>query len=165
MPQLDPSFFASQLFWLAICFGILYGATAYGIAPRMQSLLERREKLIHTMVSETEAAHSKADNLKNDFERLLETARHRAHDFIVQAVYKVTAETTQAKKTSAESFQKKIKEAEQRLEGRKSGFLVEMDKAADELAKTMVDKILGRANGAPSLSSQSRVSRSRAKKQ
>ncbi|MBT7451768.1 MAG: F0F1 ATP synthase subunit B', partial [Rhodospirillaceae bacterium] len=44
MPQFDPSTFSSQLFWLLICFVVLYWVISKFAIPRIGDILEQRER-------------------------------------------------------------------------------------------------------------------------
>ena len=46
MPQLDPEFWISQIFWLTITFGILYLVLSKFILPKISSNLELRKSKI-----------------------------------------------------------------------------------------------------------------------
>lgn len=42
MPQFDPASFTSQLFWLAICFGLIYFSMSQIFLPRIRDILRKR---------------------------------------------------------------------------------------------------------------------------
>jgi F-type H+-transporting ATPase subunit b len=58
MPQLDPSSYISQVFWLFISFSLLYLFVKYWFLPRIQSSFVARETKINKLIAE-------AENLKN----------------------------------------------------------------------------------------------------
>ena len=43
MPQLDPTYLISQLFWLSLCFGLFYFVIRSFIVPTLQQILEGRD--------------------------------------------------------------------------------------------------------------------------
>lgn len=47
MPQFDPSSFSSQLFWLAVCFGIIYFSMSKVFLPRIRDILKDRHNQIN----------------------------------------------------------------------------------------------------------------------
>ncbi|MDP3458317.1 MAG: ATPase, partial [Hyphomonas sp.] len=65
-PAFDPTWFASQLFWLAITFGLLYYLMARVIVPRIGGILEDRSDRIVGDLAE-------ASRLKEESERVIET--------------------------------------------------------------------------------------------
>lgn len=46
MPQFDPHYFSSQIFWLTICFAILYYFVSNIILPRIRDILKERKSVI-----------------------------------------------------------------------------------------------------------------------
>jgi F-type H+-transporting ATPase subunit b len=48
MPQLDPTHFLSQLFWLALTFFVLYAVVSLIITPKMENIFERRNRRLST---------------------------------------------------------------------------------------------------------------------
>ena len=46
MPQLDPTYWASQAFWLILVFSILYISISKFYLPKIKNNLENREKKI-----------------------------------------------------------------------------------------------------------------------
>ena len=46
MPQLNPEFFASQIFWLIISFAILYVVMAKFALPKIADVIESRRDII-----------------------------------------------------------------------------------------------------------------------
>ncbi|MFN7901771.1 MAG: hypothetical protein ACK5O1_02930 [Holosporales bacterium] len=46
MPQFDPASFASQLFWLAVCFSLLVVLVTFVLLPRVEAALAFRERAI-----------------------------------------------------------------------------------------------------------------------
>ena len=60
MPQLDPTWFASQLFWLAITFAVLYTVLARAVLPPLQNIVARREGTIEGDIASAEALKEQA---------------------------------------------------------------------------------------------------------
>ena len=46
MPQFDPTYFASQLFWLYACFIVLFILLSVFAMPKIGAVLEERQKRI-----------------------------------------------------------------------------------------------------------------------
>ena len=54
MPQLNPEFWVSQIFWLIITFGILYVVLSKFILPKISSNLELRKSQIQENIETAE---------------------------------------------------------------------------------------------------------------
>ncbi len=67
MPQLDFSTYLSQIFWLAVCFTLLYCFIKFWFYPRMQRTLRQRQELTQSLVEDAKNLKIKADELHNAY--------------------------------------------------------------------------------------------------
>ena len=63
MPQLNPEFWLSQIFWLIIFFGFLYFLIHKFFSPKLFSLIDQRADFLKSLINETE-------NNKNQIQKL-----------------------------------------------------------------------------------------------
>ena len=61
MPQLDPSTFGSQLFWLLVCFGALYLVLSFIVIPRIDKTLAARAETLEGNLAEAENLRVQAE--------------------------------------------------------------------------------------------------------
>ncbi len=85
MPQLDPSSFASQLFWLVVIFSTFYLLMSRWIAPRIHDVLEKRHSQIAHDLAQSEKLKDEAEKAKSDYEKTLMEAKERATSAIDEA--------------------------------------------------------------------------------
>ena len=78
MPQLDPSSFGSQLFWLAITFSVLFLVLTYFILPRIGSTLEARQSRLQGDFDAAERMSEEAKQALEAYEEALSEARVNA---------------------------------------------------------------------------------------
>ena len=97
MPQLDPSTFGTQLFWLGICFVALYGVMALIVLPRISSTLQARASQLDDDLAEAEALREKAETALAAYEEALAEARSRALTLAQNMRAEVQAETDRQK--------------------------------------------------------------------
>ena len=97
MPQLDPSTFGTQLFWLGICFVALYGVMALIVLPRISSTLQARAAQLDDDLAEAEALREKAEMALAAYEEALAEARSRALTLAQDMRAEVQAETDRQK--------------------------------------------------------------------
>lgn len=67
MPQLDPTWFPSQLFWLAVSFVALYAIVSLFISPRVGGVLKAREQAINEAIALAEKLKKEAAGTRGDF--------------------------------------------------------------------------------------------------
>lgn len=143
LPQFDPTWFPSQLFWLAVTFFVLYLFFSKKTLPEISSVIENRRNHIRSDLDMAEKLTADAEAVQAAYENGLQSARDQAH----QAVTDV--ETTMKAKGAAEyeAFRKRseaaIDAAEKRIEGAKADAMDDMNTIAAEVAAEAVKKIIG----------------------
>src|SRR4029453_8758849 len=80
MPQLAqlPEIWWSQLFWLAVVFGIIFFAIGLGMLPKIQSRVDTREKKIAEDVELPEAPRAAAEETEAPWRERMDAARAEA---------------------------------------------------------------------------------------
>ena len=74
MPQFNPSSFTSQLFWLAICFGLVYLSMSKIFLPRIRDTLKNRSKNINDNTSFASKIQNQIDEINITSKDLRETS-------------------------------------------------------------------------------------------
>jgi F-type H+-transporting ATPase subunit b len=154
MPQLDPTWFASQLFWLAICFVALYAILSRLVLPPIQDILARRQQ---TMTSDIETAQSlkgQAEQARLDYERALAEARDRAQQLLNDTAAEQKAKSEKASKEFERQIEQKLATASAKIAAKKAEMINELTPTAAELTAMIVEKLTQRA---PSNDQVSRV--------
>ena len=75
MPQLEPSSFISQIFWLTITFLSLWFVMSYFIVPRIASIIDERRQKIDTDIQKAEKVNQNALNILSRYEAMIEKAK------------------------------------------------------------------------------------------
>lgn len=78
MPQLDPTFFGSQLFWLAVSFVVFYFLMSKLALPRVASVLQQREDKIQGDLDAAARARDEAKAALAHYEKSIADARAAA---------------------------------------------------------------------------------------
>ncbi len=97
MPQLDPSTFGSQLFWLLLCFGALYLVLSFIVIPRISKTLATRTETLEGNLAEAEKLRGQAETALKAYEDALAEARSRALALAQEMRAEVQAETDRQK--------------------------------------------------------------------
>jgi F-type H+-transporting ATPase subunit b len=93
LPQLDPTWFAAQLFWLAVSFVALYLVLSRGILPAVQQTIETRESTIRADLDNAAVLKTQAATAQEHYEAALAKSR--------QESARMLAEVTQSVKEKA----------------------------------------------------------------
>ena len=80
MPQIEqlPFIFFSQLFWLAVVFGIIFFVIGRGMLPKVQSTVDEREKTIAQDLEQAQAARAAAEETEEAWRARMDAARAEA---------------------------------------------------------------------------------------
>jgi F-type H+-transporting ATPase subunit b len=96
VPQLDPTWFASQLFWLFVCFTILYLLLSRLVLPPLQNVIASRKEVIENDVYAAQDLKLKAEEAKLSYETILIKSREEARDLINKAMMDSKAQAEEA---------------------------------------------------------------------
>ncbi len=145
MPQLDPTWFASQLFWLAVTFLTLYIVLARIILPPLMGIMTQRKETVEGDLATAQTLKSQAEEAKELYERTLAEARARSQQLLMDAMQEQKTRSEQANKELDSQIAKKLSDAESRITAKKQELLTALKPAATELAQVIVDKLVQHA--------------------
>ena len=76
MPQLDPSSYASQIFWLVVTFVILYLLMWKVALPRVSALLRERQERIDDDLEKASRLKAEAEEQRRHWSEALQRVAH-----------------------------------------------------------------------------------------
>ena len=85
MPQLNPEFWFSQIFWLVVTFGILYLVLSKLILPKISSNLESRKSQILENIEAAEKQRIDSENKIKEFEKIILDSKNKAKNYLNEA--------------------------------------------------------------------------------
>lgn len=143
LPQFDPTWFASQIFWLAITFVVLYVFFAKKTLPEISGVIENRKNHIQADLESAEKITAEADEVQNAYQEGLNKAQSDAAD----AIKKVESNAKAKAEKAIDDFKHKsdvaLKETEKRIEASKLVAMDDMSDVAAKAAAQAVEKIIG----------------------
>ena len=141
MPQLDPSTFGTQLFWLGICFVALYGVMALIVLPRISSTLQARASQLDDDLAEAEALREKAETALAAYEEALAEARSRALTLAQNMRAEVQAETDRQKAELDAKLAEQAQAAEAAMSKARDEAMLGLSDAAAAIVGDVMDAI------------------------
>src|SRR4249919_3792299 len=95
MPQITQlsSIFASQLFWLAVFFGLIFFVIARGMAPKIRSTVVARDDKVADDLAKAQAARAAADETEVAWRARMDAARADAARLAQEAKQESARET------------------------------------------------------------------------
>lgn len=92
MPQLDPSSYANQVFWLLVTLGVIYWALSRIALPRISAVLANRQGAMTGDLMAAEELKQKARDAEAAYERALAEARAEAQKIVAANRAEIQAE-------------------------------------------------------------------------
>lgn len=143
LPQLDASTFPSQLFWLAVTFGILYLYFSKKALPDISSVIENRREHIQSDLDGAERVRDEAEAAQNAYDKLMENARTEATKLMTEAEAGVRAKAEKELAALREKGVKEMETLEKRLAQSKMQAMGDMNAIAADIASRAAEKITG----------------------
>ena len=81
MPQLNPEFWISQIFWLIISFGILFIVLSKFILPKIRNNIEFRKSEILDNIETAEKQKTEAENTLKNYDELIRKSKNEAKNY------------------------------------------------------------------------------------
>jgi len=146
MPQIDQldAIFASQLFWLLLVFGIIYFGIGRGMVPKIQGVVEDRDRKIAEDLAAAQKAQDEAEETESAYRERIEASRSEAMKVAQAAKQKAALATEKRLRTIDEQIGAKTAEAEQRIRASAAAARRELEPVAAEAAAELVAKLTGR---------------------
>ena len=145
MPQIAQigEIYASQLFWLAIFFGLILVVIGYGMLPKIQATVDARDEKIAADLKEAEAARAHADGLEENYRASLDEARAEANKSIAEAKATAAKKTEASMKRADTTITKKLDAAAADLAAARAEAMKDVKAVAAEAAQDMAAKVAG----------------------
>lgn len=142
-PPFDPTYFASQLFWLAISFGVLYFLLSRWLLPRIGSAIEERKDRIADDLDAAASLKAQADEAVKTYERSLADARARAQAVAGDARAEAERETAEEIARLESQLESQQAAAEARITQARDKALGEVRNVAADVAASVADHLAG----------------------
>ena len=143
MPQLDPSVWPTQLFWLAITFIALYLVVWRIALPRIADVLEARQRKLDDDLKKAGALRDEAEAILAEYEKMRANAQASAHNALQQAQDAMKAEAERQGRELAARLSKQTDEAEARIAEAKSAALASLEGTVNEVVAAATEKLIG----------------------
>ena len=141
MPQLNPEFFVSQLFWLVVTFTFLLFFLWKISLPRISSVLERRENKINNEIETAKQLHSESEKIQNQIEEQLYKTREKTNSLIKKTTTNLQNKATDELVKIDNELNKKINEFSLIIEKNKKESLNIIHEQTYEITKLALRKI------------------------
>ena len=141
MPQLNPEFFVSQLFWLVVTFSFLFIFLWRISLPRIGNVLEKRERKISEDLTTAKELQREAEKIQETIENQLKQARADSSDMIKSSSLSFQ-EKAQAELNKLDNeLDAKIEQSAQAIEKNKNDSVSQIQTQINEITKLTLSKV------------------------
>ena len=112
MPQLNPEFWVSQIFWLVISFGALYLILSKFILPKISANLEMRKSEILENIETAEKQRLESEKKIKEYDKVILESKNKSKSYFNQAREKILKDISKKKEILDFELNEEIKKAE-----------------------------------------------------
>ncbi len=141
MPQLNPEFFVSQLFWLVVTFSFLLVFLWRISLPRIGNVLKKREKKINEDLTAAKELQLEAEKIQEIIEKQIKQARSDALDMIKNSSNLFQDKAQIELKKIDKELDSKIDQSTQAIEKNKNESMSLIQNQINEITKLTLSKI------------------------
>jgi F-type H+-transporting ATPase subunit b len=142
-PPFQSETFASQLFWLAIAFVLLYALMSKLALPRVASIIDSRQKHIADDLAEAARFKGDSDAAVAAYEKALADARERAQVIAAETRELQAAEADKRRKSLESELNVKLADAEKTIATTKQSAMSNVRTIAEDAARAIVERLIG----------------------
>ena len=143
MPQLNPEFWVSQIFWLILTFGIMYLALSKLILPKISNNLESRKSQILENIEAAEKQREDSDAKLKEYDEIISKSKLEANSIFNQAREKALKDIGAKREALDKQIDEEIKKVEQEIALLKKGAPEKISKIAIETSTEIIKKLIG----------------------
>ena len=143
MPQLNPEFWISQIFWLTLTFGILYIVLSKLILPKISDNLESRKSQILENIEAAEKQRQNSEEKLKEYEEIVSKSKMEAKNIFNKAREKALKDISAKKDVLDKQIDDEIGKAEQEIKELQKSAPDKINKIAIETSSELIQKLIG----------------------
>ncbi|MES2494105.1 MAG: ATPase [Pseudomonadota bacterium] len=145
MPQIAQlaTTYSSQIFWLLVCFGLVFFVVGRGMVPKVMATVDARDNQIAADLAAAEAARKAADAEEDSWRLQANRQRAEAHALIAAAKGEAAKETDARLASAGRTIDARLAEAEGRIAAARQGAQSEIEAVAAQAAGDIVSRLTG----------------------
>ena len=143
MPQLDPEYWISQIFWLVITFGILYFILSKFILPGISKNLENRKSQIVENIETADNQRLESEKLNKEYEKVILESKFKAKNIVNEAKKKLIEDINKKRDILENEIDKEIKSAEEEIKLLIDKSPTKVNQIAIDTSSNLLKKLIG----------------------
>ena len=143
MPQLDPTYWASQAFWLILVFTILYISIAKLYLPKIKNNLDNRENKIKEDLDAANKFKDLSELKFKEYEKILEDSKKEVIKIHLESKNKLDKDIQTKKNSMEKEIENEITKAQKEIAQLKKSSISDIQTISKDIASNIIEDISG----------------------
>tara|TARA_B100001027_G_C16163987_1_gene283880 strand:- start:150 stop:740 length:591 start_codon:yes stop_codon:yes gene_type:complete len=143
MPQLNPEFWISQIFWLTLTFGILYVVLSKLILPKISANLELRKSQVQENIEAADKQRQSSETKLKEYDEIISKSILDSKNIFKQARENALKDINAKKEILDKQIEDELKKVEQEINTLKKGSSEKINRIAIETTSELLVKLIG----------------------
>ena len=143
MPQLNPEFWVSQIFWLILTFGILYGILSKFILPKISANLESRKTQISDNIEAADKQRKESEIKLKEYDDIILKSKIEANNIYNKAREKALKDINLKKSVLEKQIDEEINNTEEEINKLRMEAPQKITQIAKETSSELIQKLIG----------------------
>jgi len=143
MPQLDPTYWASQAFWLILIFTILYISITTFYLPKIKNNLDDRDNKIKKDLDSANKFKELSELKFKEYEKILENSKREVIKIHLESKNKLDKDIQAKKDLMEKEIEAEITKAQKEIAELKKNSISDIQKISKDLTSSIIENISG----------------------
>jgi F-type H+-transporting ATPase subunit b len=143
MPQLDPTYWVSQAFWLILVFTILYISIAKFYLPKIKNNLEDRENGIKEDLDSANKFKDLSELKLKEYEKIIENSKKEVIKIHIESKNKLVKDIQTKKDAMEKEIANEIIKAQKEIAEVKKNSILNIKTISEDIASSIIEDISG----------------------
>ena len=142
MPQLNPEFWAAQIFWLILIFSSLYLIIWKVFLPKITLSIENRKSRVVNDLDEAQKLKENAEKKLNEYNKIIEESKKEAKKIIEDSKKKLDRDIENKKQKFNDEIEKELMAAKKEIKDLKKSSIANINNIAAETSAEIIKQII-----------------------
>ena len=143
MPQLDPTYWASQAFWLILVFAILYISISKFYLPKIKDNLDNRENKIKEDIENANKFKEQSEAKVKEYAVILENAKKEVSKIHLDSKNNLDKDIQSKKEAIEKDIEKEILKVQKEISDLKKNSLSSIQTISASVVSNIIENISG----------------------
>ena len=143
MPQLDPTYWASQAFWLILIFVTLYISISRFFIPKIKDNLDDREKKIKNDLEEAKKLQELSERKADEYLKVLKDGKKEVTKILAENNYNLKKEIQDKRDAFEKMIDKEVEKAQKQINDLKKNSIESIYKISEQVASDVIKEFSG----------------------